>query len=491
MPERKPSEVLLRVFGIPLLVLLLAGLALWRVKIQVDLQALKGPGSAPQAEATPEITQLVESRSSSARQTSLESLLPVASELCDKARASQSAATPEMRPGVVPARSLLALVKSREDQHGWKIVGSWSTVTLLTPGAPEGVRMLLCMDESFCHVCGNAFGKTIYIGGGGESTWDVRLVRRKEGTVVAANSFTSTRSGGLSELTFQWLLEGLDDRTILRHGSRVQSLAFSPDGKTLASATAEGEVFLWNTATGGKVLSFKAQLGDLRFSPDGRILAGRAHKGIEFRDTATGQGIRTLPANPYSNVAFSPDWKVIAIGHEGKISLVDVASGQEMRSVAAHRWWAKSVAFAPNGKLLASVESGGQSIKLWDVASGEEVHTLRRGYDEAVSSVAFLPGSEVLVLTSFRTAELWNISSWKPIRRLTGSHQDPRFSLDGKVLITDDSGEHQLWDAETGREIERLRCLGGPVALAPDGKTLACSWGVDRLVKVWELPTHP
>lgn len=315
--------------------------------------------------------------------------------------------------------------------------------------------------------------------------------------MVAATRFTSPDSGALSELTFEWLLEGLDDRTILRHGSGVQSLAFSPDGKTLASATDEGEVFLWNAATREKVLSFKPQLSDLRFSPDGAILAGQSRKGIEFWDSATGKEIRTLPVGWYSNVAFSPDWKVIAVGHERRMRLVDVASGQEIRSLGGHHAEVHSVAFAPNGKLLATAEgdvgSGEQqSIKLWDVASGEEVHTLRRGFDDPVSSVAFLPGSEVLVLTSTRAVELWNISSWKPIRRLTGSHWEPRFSLNGKVLITGDSIEHQLWDAETGREIDRLRCLsGGPVALAPDGKALACSWGVRNLVKLLELPTHP
>jgi WD40 repeat protein len=150
------------------------------------------------------------------------------------------------------------------------------------------------------------------------------------------------------------------------------------------------------------------------------LLVAAGHSGQV--GLSQGQPVRTLSGHTGSvrSVAFSPDGRLLASGScgqrdsrdfciQGEIKLWDVASGREVRSLTGHTNWVYSVAFSPDGRLLAS-GSADETIKLWEVASGSEVRTLS-GHTNTVYSVAFSPDGRLLASGSGdATIKLWDIS---------------------------------------------------------------------------------
>lgn len=158
------------------------------------------------------------------------------------------------------------------------------------------------------------------------------------------------------------------------HASGVMAVAFSPDGKTLASAGVDSAIKIWDVATGRELTTLVGHDGwvySLSFSPDGKVLAsGGSDKMIKIWDLAKGCELRTLNGhgNFVYSVAFSPDGKILASGSQDKyIKLWDVATGKELQTLKGHTEYVSAVAFSPDGKTLAS-GSGDHSIRIWNVS---------------------------------------------------------------------------------------------------------------------------
>jgi WD40 repeat protein len=194
----------------------------------------------------------------------------------------------------------------------------------------------------------------------------------------------------------------------------VGSVAFSPNGKLLASADRAGTILLWEVATGhllGRPLSAvtDARIGDdlnpaidsIAFSPDGKLLALGSDSGpIRLWDVATGHPVGpplTGHLNSAQGVTFSPDGKILAsAGGDGTIRLWDVATGQPLGPpLTGHTQYVSSVAFSPDGTILASA-SGDGSIRLWDVATGQPLGIPLTGSNNGMNSVAFSPSGRLL-----------------------------------------------------------------------------------------------
>ena len=290
--------------------------------------------------------------------------------------------------------------------------------------------------------------------------------------------------------------------TLTGHTRWVHSVAFSPDGNTLASGSWDNTIRLWNANTGEhlKTLTGDARIYSVTFSPDGKMLASVRRATIRLWNANTGEHLKTLIGHTGSvnSVAFSPDGKTLASGsHDKTIKLWDTHTGELLHTLKGHYNWVNSVAFSPDGHTLASggQDALGNTLRLWDANTGELLHTLK-GHRGGVRSVAFSPDGQTLASASDdKTIRLWNPNIGELLNALTG-HSDQvnsvAFSPDGQTLASGSSDSTiRLWNPNTGEHLQNFTGHSGgisDVAFHPDGKTLT-TFGYDKTFRLWNPNT--
>jgi len=289
----------------------------------------------------------------------------------------------------------------------------------------------------------------------------------------------------------------------LQHTMPINGIAFSPDGKQLATAGAHGTTYLWDTATGRQLSTIDAHSGPVNavaFAPNGKLLAtANSDKTAKVWDAATGRLLWTLEGHSDSvaGVSFNPNSDRVATASlDGTAKLWNARDGQLLFTLGGHSDAVNGVAFSPDGRTLATASSD-NTARLWDARLGLQTRNFRQsGF---IRGVAFSPDSKQLATASSdNNTRIWDISKGLPILNLhlSGSANAVAFSPDGKSLASASQGSiAQLWDLEGGQGLGGQGLLTlrhfdsiNDVAYSPDGKRLITA-SSDKTAKVWDAST--
>ena len=282
----------------------------------------------------------------------------------------------------------------------------------------------------------------------------------------------------------------------------VPGVAYSPDGRWIASMGAQQEVKLWDANSGELVRTFLGAdefSSSVAFSPDGNTLAAAFVTQVILWDTTSGEKIATLSGESVGTtigynlgvgqLSFSPDGKYLATANmDGKPTIWDLDTYRKVMSLVAEMLPPKGIDYSPDGRFLTT---GGDEgiVRVWDAKQGTELLTLNLG--GIIHRVSYSPdGTHLAAASEDGSIKVWDAVTGEIVStppRQSGMY-DVTFLADGRLATAGQDGTTRVWDPLSGQQ---LLVLAGPtstvisVAGSPDGKQIATG-GYDGSLRVWD-----
>jgi len=409
--------------------------------------------------------------------------------------------------------------------------GSWdNTVRLWNTETGELKRTLVGHTERIFSVAFSPDGKLLVSAG-----WDntIRLWHSITGQHIitlsdnlgmyASVAFSSDNRtiacGSLNSKYIQlWNVEtGQRDKISQIPQNGVNVVKFSKDGNILFSMSWDGTIHSWDVVTKERIFTIEDHtrpISSVAYSPDGKTLASALGEVIWLWDIDTRKHMMTLEGHKHgiNAVAFSPDNRTLASGSwNGGLRLWNTDTGLQIMKLNGHTKGIRSVTFSSNGRMLASAGND-HTIRVWDVQSGEQIHKHIEKKGRALS-VAFSPDCQTLASSGFNgVLRFWDMDSGQEKLTLpdTGNGFSIAYSPNGVLIAS--SGMHiKLWHTNTGECIQTFELpknmienintnepnqffsgyFGNMVdllAYSPDGKTIA-GVGKNGMIRIFNIET--
>ncbi|HID53677.1 MAG TPA: hypothetical protein EYP41_16790 [Anaerolineae bacterium] len=299
-------------------------------------------------------------------------------------------------------------------------------------------------------------------------------------------------------------------RTLTGHTGSINDIAYSPDGRRIATVSSDTDVKIWDAATGQEIITLESgharPVNALAFSPNGKLLATGGDDFVILWNAESGERITVFNRGvPIQDITFSADSIFIAVASEDKdMQIWDVSKRQSVALLEGHDAPITGVAYSPDGQYLASSSADGRIIvrsadALKNPDTGGIQYAINAVLDEesskpiVVTSIRFNPDSTQLITGhSNGLAKIWDAATGELVATLSGHASqvnDAVFSPDGQFISTAGAdGTAKVWDADTHEALFTIsQHTGGvtAVAFSPDGERLATA-SQDSTAKIWD-----
>jgi WD40 repeat protein len=281
-------------------------------------------------------------------------------------------------------------------------------------------------------------------------------------------------------------------RSLAGHTDAVWSAAYSPDGRFIVTASRDNTAIIWDAAAGEPVRSLAGHtdaVWSAAYSPDGRfIVTASRDKTVIIWDAATGERVRRLAgrAGGVSSAAYSPDGRFVVTASGDNTAIIwEAATGKQLRTLAGY-----SAAYSPDGHFVVTASEG--TAIIWD-ATGAQARSLA-GHTSWVTSAAYSPDGRFIFTASTDRTLIWDVTTGQQVRVLAGVRSGAAYSPNGRFIISPNDNMATIWDVATGQQV---RVLAGPirsprfifpvtsVSYSPDGRFIVTGSGGDDTT-IWD-----